>query len=55
MFMNSLGQNEFGASRGFSELPLISLRYDSTRKCLSGGYRPDAGATGLCSDAVWPK
>jgi len=55
VFMNSLGQNEFGASRGFSELPLNSLRYDSKRKCLSGGYRPDAGATGLCSDAVWPK
>jgi len=54
VFMNSQGQNEFGASRGFSEQPLKSLLYDSTRKCLSGGYRPDAGATGLCSDATWP-
>jgi len=53
VFMSSQGRNEFGASRGFSEQPLNSLLYDSTRNCLSGGNRPDAGATGLCSDATW--
>jgi len=54
VFMSSQGKNEFGNSLGFSQQPLQSLLYDSTRNCLSGGYRPDAGATGLCSDATWP-
>jgi hypothetical protein len=52
-FMNSQGQNEFGASRGFTPVSLASLNYDSSRKCLSGGNRPDAGATNLCPDATW--
>jgi hypothetical protein len=53
VFMNSQGQNEFGASRGFTQVRLATLNYDSSRKCLSGGNRPDAGATNLCPDATW--
>jgi hypothetical protein len=53
VFMDSQGQNEFGASRGFTPVQLASLNYDSSRKCLSGGNRPDAGATNLCPGATW--
>lgn len=52
--MNSQGTNEFGASRGFHEIWMPSLLYDSTNRCLSGGHRPSGSVTGMCSSASWP-
>jgi hypothetical protein len=53
VFMNSLGQNEFGASRGFTTIALPSLNYDSSLKCLSGGNEPTTRFTGICATASW--
>ena len=53
VFMNSLGQNEFGASRGFTTIALPSLNYDSSAKCLSGGHAPITRFTGICASASW--
>jgi hypothetical protein len=54
VFMNSQGTNEFGSSRGFEEIWMPSLLYDSGNRCVSGGHRPSGSVTGMCVDATWP-
>jgi cathepsin B len=51
VFMESMGTNEFGASRGFKTIRIPSMFYDSTNRCVKGGHKPSTSVSGLCADA----
>jgi cathepsin B len=40
VFMESMGTNEFGASRGFKTIRIPSMFYDSTNRCVKGPHPP---------------
>jgi len=54
-FVQNLGTNEFGASRGTKTIALPALYFDKNTKCLSGGHKPVAAdvQNDLCSGASW--
>jgi cathepsin B len=51
VFQNSLGTNEFGASRGYQTIDLPSLHYESSDSCVKGGHKPTAPGLNTCAGA----
>merc|ERR1711881_743602 len=56
VLMKSLGNNEFGASKGFETIVIPELVFDEAANCLKGGNKPVASAVqgDLCSGAYTP-